>query len=277
MHIEHYTDADMFLVAATPAAASDPALLAFLRTWAMRTTSSHRVQRTFMATASNRKTTGFAMQRADGPVVLGACSDVAAATFADALALDYPALDGVTGDAMACEAFCARWKALTGRDSRLRVRMRNHLLLQLRPPPFVEGEMRAANADDAVWLRTQSRAFVEEIGEPMSEASLERTVRDRLDEGSYRIWQLPDGPCAFAGFSVAGPDASRVAPVYTLPASRRQGLAGALVGALCAELLAQRPQVFLLTDLANPTSNALYRRLGFEPLGDMVAYEIAPA
>jgi predicted GNAT family acetyltransferase len=65
--------------------------------------------------------------------------------------------------------------------------------------------------------------------------------------------------------------------VYTAPASRRRGYAAALVGALCAELLAQRPNVFLVTDVLNATSNALYRRLGFEPLDETVHFAFMDA
>ena len=35
-------------------------------------------------------------------------------------------------------------------------------------------------------------------------------------------------------------------------------------------------EVLLFTDLANPTSNALYRRLGFQPVTDRVVREFSP-
>jgi predicted GNAT family acetyltransferase len=148
------------------------------------------------------------------------------------------------------------------------------VLTRLTPPGNVPGTVRSAAGEDAGWLRSALRAFADEANVPMSDASVQRYVRDRLDEGGYRIREVDATRVAFAGFSAAGPDASRIAPVYTLPAFRKQGHAGALVAAVCAELLASRPRVFLVTDLANPTSNALYRRLGFEPLDDTVAFEL---
>jgi predicted GNAT family acetyltransferase len=63
----------------------------------------------------------------------------------------------------------------------------------------------------------------------------------------------------------------RVGPVYTPPALRGRGYAGAVTGAVTsAAIAAGAREVVLFTDLANPTSNALYRRLGYQPVTDRV-------
>src|SRR6266568_1267320 len=55
----------------------------------------------------------------------------------------------------------------------------------------------------------------------------------------------------------------RVGPVYTPPWRRGRGFGGAVTAAVSqAALEAAVEEVLLFTDLANPTSNALYRRLG---------------
>ena len=59
---------------------------------------------------------------------------------------------------------------------------------------------------------------------------------------------------------------ARVAPVYTVPDRRGRGYATALVAALSRELLARgKRRLFLTTDAANPTSNAIYARIGYRP------------
>jgi hypothetical protein len=61
--------------------------------------------------------------------------------------------------------------------------------------------------------------------------------------------------------------------VYTPPEHRRRGYASALTAALTERLLAGgRRFCFLFTDLANPTSNAIYQRIGYRPLGDVDRY-----
>ena len=63
----------------------------------------------------------------------------------------------------------------------------------------------------------------------------------------------------------------RVAPVYTPPEMRGRGYAGAATAAVSqAALDAGVREVVLYTDLANPTSNALYQRLGYRPVEDRV-------
>jgi predicted GNAT family acetyltransferase len=74
-----------------------------------------------------------------------------------------------------------------------------------------------------------------------------------------------------AGVTRAAAGAVRVGPVYTPPGQRRRGYAGALTVAVSqAARDAGAQQVVLFTDLANPTSNALYQRLGCTPVGDRV-------
>ncbi len=70
----------------------------------------------------------------------------------------------------------------------------------------------------------------------------------------------------------------RVGPVYTPPELRGRGYAGAATAAVSqAALGAAVREVVLYTDLANPTSNALYERLGYRPVEDRVIFSFAPA
>ena len=62
----------------------------------------------------------------------------------------------------------------------------------------------------------------------------------------------------------------RVGPVYTPPDGRRRGYAEAVTAAVTARALARgRRFCFLFTDLANPTSNGIYRRIGYRPVCDV--------
>jgi hypothetical protein len=67
----------------------------------------------------------------------------------------------------------------------------------------------------------------------------------------------------------------RVGPVYTPPAERRRGYAGALVAALSQRLLDEgREFCFLFTDLANPTSNHVYQEIGYEPVCEVTQWRV---
>ena len=74
---------------------------------------------------------------------------------------------------------------------------------------------------------------------------------------------------AFAGFNDAAPDFARIAPVYTPPGFRGRGYATSLVAQMSRELLARgKRRLFLTTDIANATSNAIYARIGFRAEND---------
>jgi len=65
----------------------------------------------------------------------------------------------------------------------------------------------------------------------------------------------------------------RIGLVFTPPERRRCGYATACVAALSERLLAAgADQCTLFAQLQNPTSNAIYRRMGYEPVTEIVRY-----
>jgi uncharacterized protein len=69
--------------------------------------------------------------------------------------------------------------------------------------------------------------------------------------------------------------AGRIGSVYTPPEYRRKGYATACVAALSQKLLDEGcERCFLLTDLANLTSNHIYQEIGYIPVCDWHEYSI---
>jgi len=63
----------------------------------------------------------------------------------------------------------------------------------------------------------------------------------------------------------------RVGPVYTPPELRGHGYASAATAEVSrAALAAGAEEVLLYTDLANPVSNAIYQRIGYQQVEDRV-------
>jgi predicted GNAT family acetyltransferase len=65
---------------------------------------------------------------------------------------------------------------------------------------------------------------------------------------------------------------TRIQTVYTPDTLRRRGYASACVGQLTRRLVDSGQECILYTDLGNPTSNAVYRRLGYEPVVEALRY-----
>jgi predicted GNAT family acetyltransferase len=186
-----------------------------------------------------------------------------------ALRAEPGALPGVTGAAATVERFAGAWTAGTGLRAAVALRLRLHRLAALRPPaPPPAGVARpAAEADRATAVRWMA-AFEAEAG--VRRSDVEATVRDRLGDGRLWLWEDAAGATvSFAARTAPAAGVARIAPVYTPPEHRRRGYGGAVTAACTADALRRgAAHVVLFTDLANPTANALYRRIGFRPIGE---------
>ncbi|MDT0388412.1 GNAT family N-acetyltransferase [Streptomyces dubilierae] len=186
-------------------------------------------------------------------------------------------LPGVSADRDTAAAFVTAWQRHTGATAVLRQRQRLYRLGTLTAPrPLPPGRPRiAVRADHALLVRWHD-AFAEEAGAG--------TVRDsaewadaRIDSGGITLWEAPDGtPVAMAGTGPRVAGQVRVAGVYTPAQLRGRGYAGAVTAEVSrAALAAGASEVLLFTDLANPTSNGLYQRIGYRPVADFAVYDFA--
>jgi hypothetical protein len=176
------------------------------------------------------------------------------------------ALPGVIGLPSVSDAFAALWQRRRGCQA---ARGKEMQLLALRTAPAapaVPGELRAAGPPDVPLLTAWGGDFFPEVGLP----NVERDVFvARLDEeiAAERLWlwDCNGQPVSMLGYRETTARAIRIGPVYTPRACRGRGFASAAVAGLSRRLLASwRSWCLLFADVENPTSTALYRRLGYE-------------
>jgi predicted GNAT family acetyltransferase len=278
--IVRHTEADAFLAAAEAMLARNAAVRSFANAIAdgWRHDPAAFLRNAYVATYARGSDLGLAVRRSGGPLLLENSAAGAARAFADDVAGVLGAdLAAVNGEAEPCEAFAERWNVRFGTTHRQAVHMRHHVLTVANPVAHAAGTYRIADARDGEWLEPRALAFAREVGLVDSPEKVIDGIRKRLARGQLRVWETADMPLAFAGWSSAGADFARIAPVYTEPFARGRGCASALVGTLVHELLAAgRRAIFLLTDVGNPVSNAIYARIGFSPVSDTYRYDFVP-
>jgi predicted GNAT family acetyltransferase len=93
-----------------------------------------------------------------------------------------------------------------------------------------------------------------------------------VSSGRLSLWESAGEAAASAYVSTTEAGVARVGFVYTPPQHRRSGFASAVVAAVSRNVLESGTRCILYAQLANPTSNALYRRLGYRPVGEIVRY-----
>ena len=167
--------------------------------------------------------------------------------------------------------FAAAWNERTGRASSVGMRMRLYALDRLVPPdPAPPGRARIALEADRDLLVAWLDAFHDEAGPP-GPRETQQVVDDRLGFGGLALWEHAGTPVSLAGRTRPAAGLARVGPVYTPPELRGRGFGGAVTAAVTQAALDSGAEgVMLFTDLANPTSNTLYQRLGFHPVTDWV-------
>lgn len=212
------------------------------------------------------------------PYVLPMPADAALA-LADALRVRGEAVTAVNGASPSAEAFftACTGRAVDDRDVEVE-RTRQHEVTTLVPPSAVEGRLRAPRPDEIPLLVRWLDAFMAEAdvqagrapGSVPSAPADHDDVAARAAEGGLQVWDV--GGVAVHVLGTRGPSGgvARIGPVYTPPEQRGHGWASAAVAACARRLLDDGARVCLFTDLANPTSNALYARLGFHPVEDGV-------
>jgi predicted GNAT family acetyltransferase len=220
--------------------------------------------------------TGFALLADDEPV--GAAllnhkgtlflSPLAPATLRvlhDAIAAEPVAVTDVVAEANTAQA----WFALTGAGFETHVGLRLYRLETVRPLPPVPGALRRAGEADFHLLCAWQEAFIAEIAARTLLETPADMVRRRLDGNGAWLWELDGTPVAHGGHRTTPICSARIAPVYTLPEHRGRGYAAALVAGMCRTLLAEgRFPLYLFADALNPVANGVYRRVGFDAVGE---------
>lgn len=275
--VVRHSDPRSFLSVAQPLLDCEPAAYSGLVAWA-RALDRHPARGAapalFFTVRDGERAVGFGLQRERGPLVIGSSDPGAAAELAVTLARRKVDVPGVMGSRAACEAFAASWRGRTGHEHRVRFHLVNYVLE--RAPVLrrdVPGEARAAEPDEAPLLCGWLDAFIDEARLPDDKASARASVPGRIEEGKLWVWD-DGGPRALLGFLRIDRTTARIASVYTPPRSRGRGYAKALTATIATMLQdAGCTRVFLTADRANPTSNGLYRSLGFHMLGEQYHFD----
>jgi GNAT superfamily N-acetyltransferase len=187
------------------------------------------------------------------------------------------ALPAAVNLAAADEAgFLAGWIAATGGTGTVVGRSRLYELAELVPPASApDGAARLATEPDAGVLFDWLEAFRLEALDGGPEDS-RQAVADGLSHDGLMLWETSGEPVAMAARTRVVAGVARVMSVYTPPRHRRHGYAGGVTAAISrAAQAAGARSVVLFTNLANPTSNALYVRLGYLPVEDRVLVRLA--
>jgi GNAT superfamily N-acetyltransferase len=194
----------------------------------------------------------------------------AVAALADRAAEIAPDLPGVAGEVATAAYFAGCWAERLKTPADPVEGQRLYELATLCPPDAVAGSLRPAVGGDADLLVAWIEQFeVDTRGHGVRPEALLRRLRD----GLVWVWENDGTPVSMASRTPVLAGVTRVGPVYTPPEHRRHGYAAACTAAVSQRGLDDGAHSCVLyTQLTNPQSNAIYRRLGYEPIQETVHY-----
>jgi GNAT superfamily N-acetyltransferase len=281
MDVRHHTDPRAFMALAEPFFATDTLRHTVALTVMARFLGMDRSVQPHMATlhVGDDVLVGVALRTPPWPLIasgLPVDPDLLDIFLTQWLEFD-PELPGVNGPRENAEALADAWVRLTG--GTVSEVMANRLFrLGTLTPPATTGAGRQATGDDLELLvRWREDFATEAMGHVRSSGEGPAMVRRIFEMGdSVIIWEDHDKPVAMAFASVPIGGMSRVGPVYTPPEHRDHGYGSAVTAAVSAAAqVAGARDVILFTDLANPTSNSIYQKIGYRPVYDSTEIEFA--
>jgi hypothetical protein len=267
--VDHFTEAGDFLAQAEPLLVADEArhnlILGLAGT--IRGTPDLYPERHMWVVADGNRPVAAALRTPPYNLILGRPqSETALAELADAVAGQE--LPGVVGATPEVETFADLWATRTGATATVGMRQGVYALEEVEPLPPVPGEARVATMADRELVLRWWIAFGDEVlheggpGRDRAETSVDHKLTS--PDAGMLLWEDEGEVVSFAGWGGPTPNGIRVGPVYTPPELRGSGYATAVTAELSRQLLAGgRRFCFLYTDLANPTSNAIYERIGY--------------
>jgi GNAT superfamily N-acetyltransferase len=219
---------------------------------------------------------GAALQTPPYPLACNAIPADGVDVVISELARVRPELNGVRGKRDSAVAFADLWHSATGRTGTVTTEERLYRLGKLRAPSGMAGSHRLAVDDDrGLLVDWVERFFVETFGHQRIDAAGDEFV-DAADQKGDRfvLWVVDGAPVSMAMLRAPAFGVSRIGPVFTPADSRGRGY-GSAVTAAAADLALGNgvDNVVLFADLANPVSNGIYQRIGFEPVSDSVRIE----
>jgi len=197
-----------------------------------------------------------------------------ASLLTDALWQEKSPLAKVNGPTDDSQAFAKLWASGSGVQIQPGMGLGIYALQRVISPSGHCGKLRvAAQADKRTLIEWMDNFVLEALGHPATNP--EKSVDAGIAKNSIFVWDIGE-IVSMAACTGPTPNGIRINQVFTPRRLRGRGYASACVAALSQSLLdSGRKFCFLFTDLSNPTSNSIYRKIGYEHVCDFQEYRFA--
>jgi uncharacterized protein len=182
-------------------------------------------------------------------------------------------IPGAHGEAGLVQAFVHRYTQRSAKKVQHAMSQRAYKLTSVTQTSAAPGAKRQAREGDLAQAVELLTDFALEALPEDPHDHIQSTARRLIERGWLYLWEVGGQPVSIAYGNRPIPNGITISGVYTPPDLRGRGYASALVAELSQHFLdSGRQFCTLFTDLANPTSNHIYQRIGYRPVGDFSIY-----
>ncbi|MCP4751931.1 MAG: GNAT family N-acetyltransferase [Proteobacteria bacterium] len=168
------------------------------------------------------------------------------------------------------ERFAEKWREVGKIGVRAGMAQRIHCLRQVAETRSSRGDMKQAGAAEADMAVSWFQSFHQEVFDGSEPDNSVKMANERINAGELFLW-VDGKPVSLAARMRPTRNGEFVGYVYTPPEYRQNGYATSLVAALSQRILDEgKSYCTLYTDLSNPTSNSIYRKIGYVPIADVI-------
>jgi predicted GNAT family acetyltransferase len=194
----------------------------------------------------------------------------------DAVFVNGKAPTGISGPTQQGNLFAKTCSERHGMQVSVTVNQRIYRLDAVSEISRCPGSIQVAREEDRELLEAWGLQFSQDCHIDTTIERNRESVTKAIAASSCFLWVVDNEPVAMTELRGPTPSGIRVSNVYTPPQWRGNGYATALVAAVSERALAAgRKFCFLFTDLANPTSNRIYQRIGYRPVCEAVQHIFA--
>ncbi|MCT4797220.1 GNAT family N-acetyltransferase [Exiguobacterium profundum] len=182
----------------------------------------------------------------------------------------------VVSERQQAERFATAWQEITSGTSEMFMSQGLYRLDSVEDIDMATGRMREATVADQAQLEAWYSAFEAESGLRSSPPEkVTKAVQTMLEREEAVFWEVDGQVVSCAKHARQTENGITVSFVYTSPSARGKGYARSLVADLSRQLLETKSFCVLYTDLTNPTSNKIYREVGYQQIMDSAWVRLA--
>ncbi|WP_042143990.1 GNAT family N-acetyltransferase [Paucisalibacillus sp. EB02] len=182
----------------------------------------------------------------------------------------YP-VPGVIGPSELVDEFVGLWKELTGKIENIHMKQLIYQLDEVKVKPDPKGKLIQGTDEHLSNVREWLQHFGEQANMEIAKTQADSMARSYIQKGSIYLWESEGELVSMVNNSRRTRNGASVNAVFTPDEHKRKGYATSVVAALSQKLLDEGAKFCnLYTDLSNPTSNSIYKKIGYYVVGDSV-------